>query len=185
MMKNLDLIITTYKEISTEKLILLSKNPSDLQIEVIPHLQAELISRGKLQEVKELDNYLQNGINERIDYRDFSKEEIHALIQERLALGESFESIKIDLKENGINIFDILKEEAKTEARHFDFIANLQNNGAHDAEIADKLNYAFGTSQEEAEELKAKYENRKRIGIIVGAILIAFEIIQFLLQLMD
>ncbi len=184
-MKDLDVIINTYKSISTEKLISLSKNPADLELKAIPHLQAELISRGKAKEATELDDYLQNGVAEKLDYRNFSKEEITALIQERLALGESFDSIKIDLKENGINIFDILKEEATAEARHFDFIANLQNNGASDTEIADKLNYTFGTTQQEAEALKEKYENRKRIGIIIGIIVLTYEIIQFLFQIAD
>ena len=61
-MNDLEQIQRFYKNSDTEKLIELSKHPEELQREIIPILQKELLERGQKEDVQFLDNYLSKPI---------------------------------------------------------------------------------------------------------------------------
>jgi hypothetical protein len=46
-MQNLDLIISNLQSLSTTELLLITKDPTTIEVGVISHLQAELVKRGE------------------------------------------------------------------------------------------------------------------------------------------
>ncbi len=105
-------VAKNYESMSDLKLLELVKNPKELRLEVLPLLQKELINRGKSDEALSISNYL---IQTKIEpnFGTYSKQELTEIISERIDRGESIESIKIDLKDNGIDMFELLSVDDK------------------------------------------------------------------------
>ena len=172
---DLSAIEQNYQAMATEDLIRLSKKPSDLRIEVIPILQNELLNRGKREDAMELSNYLiKTKTSEDID---MSTDEFTNLINERIDSGESVDSIKIDLKEKGINLVDVVIEDEKLRKKAFDLIIDLNKQGLLEKELDKKVMAAFSISQGDVDILKSQLRQRGRNNQVSGYDLVIISII--------
>ena len=111
--------------------------PKDLREEVIPILQAELIRRGKKGDADTLANFKEEDSN--LLYQNMSLNQLREMVEERLNAGEEMDSIKIDLRLNGIDVFEVLKEEVKLQEEVFDSITKLKETGASSDDIDNHL----------------------------------------------
>jgi len=158
-----------YKSMSVDELLNLSKKPQDLRLEVIPILQKELINRKKNQEALALTDFLiKSRENEKPRYKDLSSVELRKLIDTRLDSGQSLESIKIDLKDEGINVFDIINEDEKLRDKAFDYITQLKQQGLEDKEIDQKLKENLSLDKADSEMLKVQLKKKGRQNLIFG-----------------
>ncbi len=172
---DLSAIEQNYQAMATEDLIRLSKKPSDLRIEVIPILQNELLNRGKREDAMELSNYLiKTKTSEDID---MSTDEFTNLINERIDSGESVDSIKIDLKEKGINLVDVVIEDEKLRKKAFDLIIDLNKQGLLEKDLDKKVMAAFSISQGDVDILKSQLRQRGRNNQVSGYALVIISII--------
>lgn len=175
-MENLDLILQNYKQLSTEELISIAATPSILEIEIIPYLQSELLSRNRKEEALLLGKYLMPTETIRI-YKDYSKTELNESLKERIDSGESLESIKMDLKENGIDIFQMLETEQFNEYKKLELLTSLKNINLEEPEINEKMTASFGISEIEIFELKRKLRRKGKQNIIFGTTLVVVAVV--------
>jgi hypothetical protein len=171
-MKNLDLVVQHYKRISTEELVLIASSPSSLEIEIIPYLQSELLTRGQKEEALLLSQYLIQSTEIKKTYQDYTKEELNKIIADRIDSGEPLESIKIDLKENGIDIFKTLETEQIIENKKMEYLSSLRNENFEEKEIEEKMKSTFGVSETETNQLKIQLRKKGRQNIIFGTSLV-------------
>jgi hypothetical protein len=163
-MIDITLVEDNFKKLSTDELIDLAKKPEQLNREVIPLLQKELINRNKPEEAITLSNYLVNG-PEKVN---LSLEELQEETYERMQSGESIESIKFDLKEKGINTFDVIDNDNKRKNKVFDYIISLKDLELEDSEINQRLQEKYSITEEECEILKTSLKNKGRQNLIIG-----------------
>jgi len=164
-MDNIDLIIENYRQLSTNELLSIAKNPAELRIDIIPHLQSELFNRNKKEEALLLSEFL---IKRPKTYAELTKDELSENIKERIDSGESLESIKLDLKENGVNMLDILSNEAQIQNKTFDYLASLKSEGLDDAEIDEKMKSTFSLTENETDVLKRQLKAKGKQNLIIG-----------------
>lgn len=159
---------------STPDLIKLSKNPKDLREDVLPILKAELLKRGKKDDALALFDFHENGSE--LNYQDLSLKEIRQMVQDRVNSGESMESIKIDLKENGIDVFEILKEDHQFQEKVFHSITQMKQDGATSIEIDEHLEKAYNLEKADAVKLKSdlKIKGKRNKNIGFALILVSF-----------
>lgn len=100
--------LPNYKAMPDGQLVELVKEAGSLRKEVLPLLQKELQERGMEEHALLLDKYLREEVKA---IGDMTKEELTNLVSQRLADGESIENMTIYLRENGINIYDLLVDE--------------------------------------------------------------------------
>lgn len=173
-MENLDTIVEKYKSLPSHKLISLAQNPSALRVEVIPHLQAELLNRDLKDEALTLSSFL---VNQPKSFKDMTKAELSALINERIDSGEPIDSIKLDLKENGIDFFEILEEETQWKNKTFDYLMYLKEEGDDETTINQKMESAYGVNEEETDELRSQLKSKGRQNLIIGYTIVAVMVI--------
>ncbi|BDD08266.1 hypothetical protein FUAX_06980 [Fulvitalea axinellae] len=170
-MKDLKGVRDRYQRMSLEDLVDMSTKPEGLKVEVIPLLQEELNRRGQLAEVDRLSNFLAKR-NENTGISDLSKKELQLMISERLQSGESIESIKIDLKDSGINIYETVDEdEKKIKDKAFSYITDLRQQGLKEDVINKKLEEELSLNEEDSENMKAQLKERGKQNILIGALL--------------
>lgn len=121
-MNNLKLVAEQYQRLSIDELIHIASDPAALDPDAIPLLQKELITRNHPEEALALTQFL---LNSSLRLSFLSIEELQKLVFERLESGESIESIKLDLKENGINIFDIMEAGSREREKASDYMLSL------------------------------------------------------------
>ena len=101
-----------------------------------------------------------------------SSDEVRALVNKRLDNGENIESIKIDLRDKGVNIIHLsTKEHEKEELIDERFIA-LQKEGKSKAEIDEHLRKEFNLSEKQSREIPEKLRSNGSWLIVVGAVLL-------------
>ena len=166
-MIDLESVKARYERLNHKEIKNLALRPQDLRTEVIPLLQNELINRGFTQDALSLTEYLVNS-KSRNSYRDLSKDELHELIRERLKAGESIESIKIDLNDERINVYDIMDENRKFQDRTYDYIIDLKGQGLSEQEINTKLQQKLSIDEKDSEVLKSKLRIYGRNNLILG-----------------
>src|SRR6187455_746903 len=127
-MNDLRDIEENYKRMTDEKLIQLTMTPQDLRLEVIPILQQELLNRGQHQAAISLTGFLVKS-KEKPRFSEMTVVELKQLVNERLESGESIESIKLHLKDDGVNIFDVLNDDMELQEKAFDYITHLKEQG--------------------------------------------------------
>ncbi|MFT3679678.1 MAG: hypothetical protein QM791_05370 [Ferruginibacter sp.] len=164
-MENLDAIIENFKRLSTSELLLLAQKPAELRKEVIPHLQSALLTRDKKEEAILLSEFL---VNRPRLFNELSKEELTELIKQRIDSGENLESIKLDLKDNGVEMFDILNNETVFQNKTFDYLSSLKNEGLEETEIDEKMKAAFNLSDTEADIIKRQLRTKGMQNLIIG-----------------
>ncbi len=180
-MDNLKSIQENYKKMDIDKLIQLSMQPHDLRLEVVPILQEELLSRGLKEEAMALTEFL-IGTKEETRFQDMSTAELKQLITDRLESGEPIESIKLDLKDDGINIFDVINDDTKLKDEAFDYIVDLKQKGIEDSEIDKKLKENLSIDKEDSEMLKIQLKQNGKQNLTLGY---AISIIALLLMTMS
>ena len=179
-MNNLSLVEETYQKLSTEELIRIAADPASLEPDVIPVLQKELIARSHPEEALALTEYLLNGTG-RLSF--LSLEELQNLVYERIESGEPIESIKLDLKDNGINILDIITAESRHKERAFDYMLSLKEQGLHEIEVKERIQDTLSLDENESEVLHAQFRKRGWENMIIGLALVGLVALVFILSL--
>jgi hypothetical protein len=168
-MNDLSLVEENYKRLSIDELIRISEDPEVLNPEAIKLLQRELIARNHSEEALALTEFLLSG-SRRLSF--MSLEELQKVVFERLESGESIESIKIDLKENGINVIDIINAEGKEREKAFDYMLALKNNGLDDMEVKEKMQETFSIDENDSEVIHAQFKKRGWQNMVIGISLV-------------
>jgi hypothetical protein len=168
-MDNLNLVEENYQRLSTDELIRIAAAPAALAPEAIPLLQKELIARNHPEEALALTRFLLDGPL-RLSF--LSVEELQKLVFERLESGESIESIKIDLKENGIDIFNIINAESGEMEKAFDYMLSLKDQGLDDTEVKEKMQETFSIDENATEVLHAQFKKRGWQNLVIGISLV-------------
>jgi hypothetical protein len=168
-MNNLNFIIDNYKRLPTDELIEIAKNPEQLELEIIPHLQSELFNRNRKEEALLLSEYL---IKRPKSVAELNKEELSEMIKERVDSGESLESIKLDLKDKGVDLFDILQVQNKLQDKALDYLTSLKEEGVDETEIDEKLKSRFSLDENEADILKRQLKAKGKQNLVIGYTLV-------------
>jgi len=167
-MADLKIIEDNYKKISDDKLKLTVTELDSLNIEVIPILQQELLNRGLEEEVLVVTNFLLNSKENQNIYENLSVGELREIIDERLNSGESIESIKIDLKDNGIDIFDIFDGDSKEREKVYENISYLKELGYTEEEINKELKSEFSLEESDGKRLQYELKSKGKMRLIFG-----------------
>jgi hypothetical protein len=168
-MDNLDIIIEKYKALRTEELIELARNPHQLELGVIPHLQAELFNRNKKEEAILLSEFL---VKRPRAVAELPREELAQMIKERVDSGELLESIKLDLKDKGVDLFDILHVQNKMQDKAIGYLTSLKDEGMNDEEIDEKMKSNFSLTPDETDILKRELKVKGKQNLIIGYTLV-------------
>lgn len=166
-MNNLKDIQENYESKNVEDLIHLALNPQELRLEVIPILQKELLNRGQTEEAMSLTDFLVKA-KEKPRFSDLPKAELRKLIKDRLATGEPMESIKIDLKDDGVNIYEIINNDHKLKEKAYNYITHLKEQGLEEEEIDEKLKETLSIEKEDTEMLKIQLKKSGKKNLIFG-----------------
>lgn len=166
-MNNLKDIQENYESKNVEDLIHLALNPQELRLEVIPILQKELLNRGQTEEAMSLTDFLVKA-KEKPRFSDLPKAELRKLIKDRLATGEPMESIKIDLKDDGVNIYEIINNDHKLKEKAYNYITHLKEQGLKEEEIDEKLKETLSIEKEDTEMLKIQLKKSGKKNLIFG-----------------
>jgi hypothetical protein len=177
-MSNDSLIINTYKRLSVDELIELASKPVHLRDEVVPLLVNELQARKLDDHATELLNAVQQlktpgAIQDSTNFTSVNLE-----VEERMRNGESIESIKSDLQERGIDIFELLSQEKIENENFFEKLTVLKQAGSSDSELQQYVMEKEGMSEPDAQlkmdELKAKGRKNRLWGwifVVTGVLL--------------
>ncbi len=166
-MNNLERFNEIYNKMTPEELTGLTLRPQDLRLEVIPILQQELINRRLNKEAMSLTNFLVS-TKEKSRFNDLSVDELKQLVKERLESGESIESIKIDLNDDGINVYNLITDEVKLKEKALDYIMHLKEEGLDENEIDTKLQDTLSIGKEDSEMLKVQLRKNGKYNLIFG-----------------
>ena len=160
-----------YRNMGDEELILLAYQPEGTPTEHFPIIQKELIRRGKQDEALALSEYLIT-INQKQNLALLSREELRLYIDRRIAEGESPEAIQLDLKEYGINIFDIAIEESEEREKAYDYITELKQKDYEEYEIDQKVKEKYAIEQDEVENLRTGRAHSGKFNLILGVVMV-------------
>lgn len=170
-MSNLNDIEAYYQGVSNEKLLQIAQRPQDLRLDAIPLLQKELLGRGMNAEALLITDFLvgvKKDEPERPNYAEMSLYEMQEHVKERLQDGESIESIKLDLRENGVDIFAILNENDNLKESAFEYMTYLKKEGFEEEEIAEKLEENLAIDKRDSEMLKVQIKNSGKQNLTIG-----------------
>ncbi|SDC07186.1 hypothetical protein [Williamwhitmania taraxaci] len=156
-----------YSEMSDEDIIFIAYQPEGTKLEYIPIIQKELIRRNKQEEALILSEYI-IGIKQKQNLAQMSDDELRSHINERMEQGESLNSIQFDMKESGINIFDIIADENQNKDDAFDYITDLKLQGLDEEEIDEKVKQNYNLKQEEVEVLRLQLMRSGKQSKIIG-----------------
>ena len=178
-MDNLKIIEDNYKNMSDDKLKLIVTELDSLIVEAIPILQQELLNRNLKEEVLVVTNFLLNPKENQNIYENLSVGELQEIIDERVNSGESIESIKIDLEENGVNIFEIFNTDSKEREKIYKNISYLKDLGYTEEEVSKELKSEFPLEESEAKRLQYELKSKGKKRLIFGysTVFITFVII--------
>ena len=170
-MSNLNDIEAYYQGVSNEKLLQIAQRPQDLRLDAIPLLQKELLGRGMNAEALLITDFLvgvKKDEPERPNYAEMSLYEMQEHVKERIQEGESIESIKLDLRENGVDIFAILNENDNLKESAFEYMTYLKKEGFEEEEIAEKLEENLSIDKRDREMLKVQIKNSGKQNLTIG-----------------
>jgi hypothetical protein len=177
-MADLSEIEKNYKTLSTFELLKIAKDPVGLRPEVIPILQHELITRGETEEAQKVSERLNDSAEEEaLAMEHLTPEEIESIVKDRLAAGESIESIRIKLKENGVNLYGDLEKEGEFQKQTFDYLYSLKEKGLSENQIKQDLQEKLSMSEDAAAELTHKLRKKGRRYLIGGYVMLGISIL--------
>lgn len=167
-----------YKSAPTFKLTRLAENPDGLPGEVVPVLQKELLGRGEQEAALKLTEYL---IHVKEQEKPLTAEQARAEIMERLKAGESMESIALKFKENGVDVFEELNREVKSQENTFDYIISLKQKGLTEEALDQKLITDLSIDQQQVDVLKEKMRKNGSANITIGLVVTSVTLLLMLL----
>ena len=149
-MSDLARIEENYKRKSTEELVELTLNPKELRLEIIPILQQELLNRGRHKEALSLTEFLVNA-KKNPSLKDLPNEEVYKLVNERLDAGESIESIRLHLRDEGVDMLERMSEEGGGKKDAFEYLRHLKQQGLAENEVYARLKLSLSLEKEEVD----------------------------------
>jgi hypothetical protein len=177
-MEKPDSIINHYKQLSTEELLSIAQKPDEIAPEIISILQNELINRDEFEVVYNLRSQaptVEKPLSE------LTETEIAEVVRERVNLGESIESIQMDFKSQGVDIFNFMNQEAESLEEKYKYIVSLRKEGLDEEEITQRVQDEFDIDENENEVLKIELKQKGTRNIKIGYTLIFVSIILALL----
>lgn len=165
-----------YREMSDEDIILIAYQPEGIKLEEIPIIQKELLHRKKEEEAIMLSEYL-IAANQKKNLARLSNEELRVYINQKVEQGESIDAVSLDLKENGINIFDIIEAENNQRDEAFDFITDLKQKGYEEYEVDSKIKEKYSLQQDEVEDLHVQRNKSGRMNMVFGVVIVVVALI--------
>ncbi len=174
---DLSTIKNNYSNLSNKQLVELIDKPKILRPEVIDLLKSELTLRGLTEELAIL--------NENIEFEAFQNELIEnpdkarEYVQTRLKNGHSIEEIRLDLKELGLNVFELLSDEIiEVESKNYIY-QELKDEGLNQVQIEEVLETEFNYSTEEQQQLKEIIRKRGRLYVTLGVFMAIIGLLLF------
>ena len=166
---DIEKIKETYTNCSTEKLIYLLPDIGGMNPEVLPYLQEELNNRGKTEEAGLIADFIDGA---ELKPNVLTPEEVYKIVENRLKNGESIDTIKFDLKHQGVDILKMAQEEQQKEDSIFDLMTLLKDEGKTYKEIEKELAEKLGINDEETIVLNEKLAKKGKRNVTIGYILI-------------
>lgn len=178
-MKTLDSIINHYKQLSTDELLIIAQKPEEIAPETISILQNELINRDEFEVAYNLKSHV-TPIEKPLS--ELTEIEISEIVRERVSLGESIESIQMDLKSKGVNILNLMNQEVESLKEKYKYILSLRKEGLDEEEISQRVQQEFDINENENEVMKIELKRKGVRNIKIGYVLIFVSIIVFLIN---
>jgi hypothetical protein len=179
-MDKLDSIINHYKQLSTDELLIIAQKPDEIAPETISILQNELINRDEFEVAFNLKSYV-TPIEKPLS--ELTEIEISEIVRERVSLGESIESIQMDLKSKGVNILNFMNQEVESLEEKYKYILSLRKEGLDEEEISQRVKQEFDINENENEAMKIELRRKGVRNIKIGYLLIFVSIIIFLINM--
>lgn len=167
-----------YKKKSLPELQLLLTDLESMRKDVLPILATEFRNRGDIESSQKINDYITGETAE-----IFTLEDAKVLLDERLSEGFSFEEIKLDLMDKGINIFDIINEESDKENRILDLITEKRKAGESEKNIEAFIDSNFELDENEKERISNRFIKVGKQKIVFGVILLALGLFVFFAKL--
>jgi hypothetical protein len=164
--------------VSTEELLSIAQKPDEIAPEIISILQNELINRDEFEVAYNLRSQaptVEKPLSE------LTETEIAEVVRERVNLGESIESIQMDFKSQGVDIFNFMNQEAESLEEKYKYIVSLRKEGLDEEEITQRVQDEFDIDENENEVLKIELKQKGTRNIKIGYTLIFVSIILALL----
>jgi hypothetical protein len=141
-----------------------------------------LIRRGEIEEAQKITERLIDKAEEDIlSTEHLTPAEIEEIMKERLAAGESMESIQLKLRENGVKVYKDLEREEEFHDEVIEQISSLKGTGVKGEAIRKHLEEKFSLNAEETEILlKNKLRSKARVYSVTGNITLALGILGLL-----
>lgn len=168
-MEEINAIAAYYHELTVSELLAIAAEPASLRKEVIPVLQKELIARGKPAEALSLSEFL---VSRPVSLKEMTMPELREAIQLRIASGEPMESIQTDVKDQGLNLLDIVNHGQESNEHMHAYITALRSEGLSGAALEEKVRTAFDMSEDEAQVLVHAVKQKGTRNIIIGVVLV-------------
>lgn len=101
-----------------------------------------------------------------------SADEVRVLINQRLEQGESAEKIKMDLRDKGVNIFEMSMQESRSEENIDRRFMELQKEGRSKIEIEAKLKEEFNLAKDQSAKIPERMRATGSGLIVAGGVLL-------------
>lgn len=112
-------------------------------------------------------------------------DEVRAMINARLDQGEKIDFIKADLRDRGVNVFDLSLQESKQEEAIEERFIQLQKEGKSKNEIDQALKKEFNLPGKDAAKIPEKMYSNGSWLIVVGAVLLMVTLPMLLVLVQD
>ncbi|AEA43150.1 hypothetical protein [Fluviicola taffensis] len=171
----MDQITQTYQKASDITLISLARNPKTLRDDAQSALLVELTNRGMDEEVENMKEELE------IAQLLKSDKGIDEFINKRIAQGYPTSEIGFELKERGINMFEIQNRKGNQEEVLYSRLVDLKNTSGKNKLTEEKLKSRYELTDEELAEIKRRAVRRGKTNLVVGITLTSISGITFLM----
>ena len=173
---DINLIKQNYSERSLEGLKILLDEIDTLREDVIPVLRDEFIKRNDAESVEKIEHFLASSNQTQF----FSNEDAKEYIRTELANGQSMDILKLELKERGINIFEIINEDENLETDAIQYMTNLKEQGVKNRDLQEHLDKEFEVVEGKEDELLKSLKRNGTINILFGILLLIIGCILFM-----
>lgn len=171
----MDQITQTYQKASDTTLISLARNPKTLREDAKTALLVELTNRGMDDEIENMKEELE------IAQLLTSDAGLDEFMYRRQEEGYSNFQISLELKERGVNMFEIQNRKGDQEEVLYTRLVDLQNASGKNKLTEEKLKSRYQLTDEELAEIKHRAVRRGKTNLVVGIILTSVSGIAFLI----
>jgi hypothetical protein len=167
-MHNRDFFYDNYKNHPEPTLKRIAGEYSKLTPEAQEALRDVLKERG----LEEMISHVAAKPESKGDLSHLSADDVRMLINQRLEKGENPEKIKIDLKERGVNLYNMSLYESRSEENIDRRFMELQSQGKSSEEIHAKLKEEFKLSGEQATKIPDRLRSSGTWFLVAGGVLL-------------